>query len=132
MGYQRRVHGDTPPEAVQIQLKDIMKTFILLLCVVAAVSANAIGETCKTQKIGNLLLKTALKNVAHYDPQSTGCGTSDVVFCTAELAGTIAACIAAGLTFGAELVGCISAAIGAGHTCYDCICAVLQAMGISC
>merc|ERR1712241_484188 len=114
MGYQRRVHGDTTPVAVQIQLKDIMKTFILLLCVVAAVSANAIGETCKTQKIENELLKTALMNVGHYDPQSTGCGTSDVVFCTAEL------------TFGAELVGCISAAIGAGHTCYDCICAILQ------
>merc|ERR1712241_1456791 len=122
----------TPPEAVQIQLKDIMKTFILLLCVVAAVSANAIGETCRTQKIENLLLKTALKNLPTYEPQTTDCGVADVAYCAGALAGTIAACIAAGFTAGLELVGCISAAIGTASTCSGCICAVLEQMGISC
>merc|ERR1712002_1344871 len=105
-----------------------MKTILLLLCVVAAVSAN----TCKTTKIENELLKTAMMNVGHHDPKSTDCGASDVLWCGGALAGTIAACIAAGLTAGAELVGCISAAIGTANTCYDCICAVLQSMGISC
>merc|ERR1711997_100846 len=112
------------------QLKDIMKTFLLLLCVVAAVSANAVGETCKNSKIENLLLKTALKNLNNNDVQTREC--SNGFWCVAELAGTIAACIAAGLTAGLEMVGCISAAIGTGHDCYDCICWVLQYMGIDC
>merc|ERR1711970_1475210 len=108
---------------------NMMKILLLLVVLVAAVTANA---TCKKEKIEIDLLKTALINVGQHHPQTKECADGDGFFCVAELAGTIAACIAAGLTVGAELVGCIAAAIGTGHDCFDCICWVLSYMGIDC
>ena len=44
--------------------------------------------------------------------------------CAAAMAGTIAGCIAGGLS-GVGIIGCVSAVFGAGSTCYPCICDVL-------
>merc|ERR1712001_51067 len=107
---------------------NMMKVLLLLVVLVAAVSANA---TCKKEKIEVDLLKTALKNIGTHHPEPKECGSGDGIWCVTELAGVIAECIATGWT-GVGLVTCIGAAIGVGNDCYDCICWVLSYMGIDC
>ena len=47
-----------------------------------------------------------------------------------KCSGTIAACVAAGITWGAELAGCIGAAIGTADVCYQCVCDVIEWLGM--
>ena len=77
----------------------------------------------------------------------SSCSAWEVAECAGSLAGkgvkhannnilsyyflvTIAACVAAGITWGAELAGCIGAAVGTADACYECICDVIEFLGM--
>merc|ERR1711893_62431 len=49
----------------------------------------------------------------------------DCAPCVAEIAGLVASCILE-LPTGVGLVACVAGALGAGHTCYECVCEVIE------
>jgi len=59
-----------------------------------------------------------------------GCSLIQGVTCVEQIGGVVASCIANPTPAG--IVDCVEKAIGVGHSCYGCICYVLQTFGIHC
>merc|ERR1712110_1399522 len=92
----------------------IMKVIILLCAVVAAVSANAVPNTCQVEK--NLVDKLSKEASKHYPPGTKGdgvCEDSEGFGCIGELTSAIASCFEQGHFAGADLVACMQEIIGA-------------------
>merc|ERR1712113_968287 len=86
----------------------IMKVLFLLCAVVAAVSANAVPNTCQAHD--NLIKKLAKEVSSHYPTDVSPRGEcSD-----------------------GEGLACVQEIIGLGNACYDCICWVMSYIGYNC
>eukprot|EP00091_Calanus_sinicus_P002619 TRINITY_DN12700_c0_g1_i1.p2 TRINITY_DN12700_c0_g1~~TRINITY_DN12700_c0_g1_i1.p2 ORF type:complete len:114 (-),score=19.91 TRINITY_DN12700_c0_g1_i1:125-466(-) len=110
-----------------------MKTFLALIVSVVAVSANAVALDETVTEIENRILRTALAKVGETRMtgwSGVGCSAWDVVTCAGALAGTIAACVASGITWGAALAECIAGIIGTGDACWQCVCDVIEWLGM--
>merc|ERR1712018_609684 len=112
----------------------IMKVIILLCAVVAAVSANAVPNTCQVQK--NLVDKLSKEASKHYPPGTKGdgvCEDEEGFGCIGEITSAIATCVIIMQGhFDADLVACMQEIIGAAGDCYDCICWTLNYLGYNC
>merc|ERR1712158_206691 len=83
----------------------IMKVIILLCAVVAAVSANAVPNTCQVQK--NLVDKLSKEASKHYPPGTKGdgvCEDGEGFGCIGEVTSAIASCVLQGHFDGAALL----------------------------
>merc|ERR1712087_627195 len=110
-----------------------MKTCLILLACLMMASASSMGTPETVTQIENRILKTALAKVGKTQMaewSGSSCSAWEVAECAGSLAVTIAACVAAGITWGAELAGCIGAAVGTADACYECICDVIEFLGM--
>merc|ERR1712055_243912 len=106
----------------------IMKVIVLLCAVVAAVSANAIPNTCQLSH--NIVKKLATELSSHY-PDVT-CEDGEGFACAGEIATTVMDCIASVGTDPDGIMKCVQEAITTAGDCYDCICWVMSFLGIEC
>merc|ERR1711863_222250 len=107
----------------------IMKVII----VVAAVSANAVPNTCQVQK--NLVDKLSKEASKHYPPGTKGdgvCEDGEGFGCIGEVTSAIASCVLQGNFDGAALFACLQEIITAAGDCYDCICWAMSYLGYNC
>merc|ERR1712077_109705 len=86
----------------------IMKVIILLCAVVAAVSANAVPNTCQVKQ--NLIGKLGKEVAKHHPPGIKGDGVCE----------------------DGEGFECIKGIITAAGSCYDCICWAMSYLGYNC
>merc|ERR1712061_37921 len=86
----------------------IMKVIILLCAVVAAVSANAVPNTCQVKQ--NLIGKLGKEVAKHHPPGIKGdgvCEDGEGFDCIGEVTSAIATCVLQGHFDGAALFECI-------------------------
>merc|ERR1711944_19795 len=116
-----------------LRLGDIIMKVIILLCAVAAVSANAVPNTYQVQK--NLVDKLSKEASKHYPPGTKGdgvCEDGEGFGCIGEVTSAIASCVLQGHFDGAALFACLQEIISAAGDCYDCICWAMSYLGYDC